>query len=281
MCNDVDSLSKWLKSFEFVLLATFWFKVLQAINDVSLLLQDSNITIDEELHLIKSLEDDLKRIRESWNVILEESKLVASTLSQSQHFQEKRRRISRTFHDGNQAKKCEGQDEETLFQINVFNVTLDTVNSQVIHRFETTKQVNNMSGFLWNPPSTTEEVENTYKAYCPDLSKFYPNDLNEKEIFEELRFLNKRRQNDNLFGKLSSLELVNKIYEKGLQTILPQICVALRIFISISVSVASGKRSFSKLAVVKNCRRSTMGQGRLSGLILLSSEHDLARKYQL
>ena len=99
------------------------------------------------MHLIKSLKDDLKCIRESWNVILEESKLVASTLGLSQHFQEKRRRISRTFHDKNQAKKYEGQNEETLFRINVFNVTLDTVISQVIHRFETTKQVNNMFYF--------------------------------------------------------------------------------------------------------------------------------------
>ena len=45
--------------------------------------------------------------------------------------------------------------------------------------------------FLWNPPSTTEDEENTYKAYCRDLPKFYPNDLNEKEIFKELRLLNK------------------------------------------------------------------------------------------
>ena len=81
------------------------------------------------------------------------------------------------------------------------------------------------------------------------------------------------------FGKLSSLQLLNKIYEKGLQSIFPQICVALRIFVSIPVSAASGERSFSKLAIVKNCRRSTMGQERLTGLITLSSERDFgARK---
>ena len=58
----IDTLSKWLSSFEYTLLVSFWFKVLQAINVVSLLLQVSAITIDEELHL-KNLEDDLKRIR--------------------------------------------------------------------------------------------------------------------------------------------------------------------------------------------------------------------------
>ena len=60
LCNDVDTLSKWLSSFEYTLLVSFWFKVLQAINDVSLLLQSLEITIDKELQLIKYLQDDLK-----------------------------------------------------------------------------------------------------------------------------------------------------------------------------------------------------------------------------
>ena len=47
------------------------------------------------------------------------------------------------------------------------------------------------------------------------------------------------------------------------------------------VSVAEGERSFSKLAIVKNHLRSTMGQGRLSSLVLLSCEHDLAKKLNL
>ena len=38
LCNDVDTLSKWLSSFEYTLLVSFWFKVLQSRNDVSLLL---------------------------------------------------------------------------------------------------------------------------------------------------------------------------------------------------------------------------------------------------
>jgi hypothetical protein len=50
-------------------------------------------------------------------------------------------------------------------------------------------------------------------------------------------------------GKLSSIPLLNKIYEKGLQTILPQVCVVLRLFVSIPVSVASGERSFSKPSI--------------------------------
>ena len=67
-------------SFEFAILATFWFKVLQAINDVSCLLQNTQLALDEEIRLIISLLNDLQHIRESWSVILEEARIVASSL---------------------------------------------------------------------------------------------------------------------------------------------------------------------------------------------------------
>ena len=211
LCNDVNTLGKWLSSFEYTLLVSFWFKALQAINDVSLLLQNSEITIDEELQLIKSLQDDLKRIREAWHVILEESKLVAGALGLNEQFQEKRQRIRKAFCDENRDNECEIQDNGAQFRINVFTVTLDRVISEVTRRFETSEQLNNMFCFLWSPSSSTgqedlensdpsppEDVENTYKNYCRDLSKFYPNDLNEDQMLEEVRLLYKLKQNDNL-----------------------------------------------------------------------------------
>ena len=82
---------------------------------------------------------------------------------------------------------------------------------------------------------------------------------------------------EELFGTVSSLNLLNLIYQKGLQNIFPQTCIALRILITIPVSVAEGERTFSKLSIVKNHLRSTMGQERLSHLILMSCEHDLAK----
>ena len=47
---------------------------------------------------------------------------------------------------------------------------------------------------------------------------------------------------------------------------------------TLPVTVASAERSFSKLKLIKNHLRSTMGQERLSSLSLLSIESDLARK---
>jgi len=53
--------------------------------------------------------------------------------------------------------------------------------------------------------------------------------------------------------------------------------IALRIYLCMMVSNASGERSFSKLRIVKGKLRSSMGQERLNMLALTSTEHELLR----
>ena len=72
--------------------------------------------------------------------------------------------------------------------------------------------------------------------------------------------------------------LLNRIYAEGLENIFPQCVIAMSIFASMPVSVAEGERTFSKLNLIKNYLRPTMGEERLNSLVLLSCERDLARK---
>ena len=183
VCNDVENL---------ILLITFWFKVLQTINDVSVLLQVSKITTDEELRLIESLQDDLKRVRESWSVISVESKLVASSLGLSEYFREKRRRIFTRFHDEPRDSEDEQHNQEREFQIDVFNVALDKVISKIGRRFEKTKQIYDMFFFLWNFSGVTsagnhEAAKRTIEICCKNFSNFYPRDLNEQGFSKKCR----------------------------------------------------------------------------------------------
>jgi len=61
-----------------------------------------------------------------------------------------------------------------------------------------------------------------------------------------------------------------------LHEVFPNVSVALRVVLTIPVTVASGERGFSKLKLIKTYLRSSMKQDRLNGLALLSIENAVA-----
>ena len=55
----------------------------------------------------------------------------------------------------------------------------------------------------------------------------------------------------------------------------PNACISFKILLTIPVTIASIKRSFSKLKLIKSYLKSTMSQERLSGLAILSIEKEM------
>jgi len=62
--SDVDKLKSYLNSFESILIASFWFKILTVINYRSLVLQARDATLDVEVSNILSLNEDLRQLRD-------------------------------------------------------------------------------------------------------------------------------------------------------------------------------------------------------------------------
>jgi hypothetical protein len=81
--------------------------------------------------------------------------------------------------------------------------------------------------------------------------------------------------NDAMKLESPEVRMYKLILENKLETVFPNIEVALRIYLSLMISNCSGKRCFSILCYIKNSYRSTMGQRRLNDLILLSAEQDI------
>jgi hypothetical protein len=63
-----------------------------------------------------------------------------------------------------------------------------------------------------------------------------------------------------------------------LATTFPDLCTAFSLLLTLPVTVAASERSFSKLKLIKDYLRSSMGQMRLSGLAIISIERDRAIK---
>ncbi|XP_047129456.2 zinc finger MYM-type protein 1-like [Hydra vulgaris] len=285
---DVKSLEKWIQSFEFIIMTTFWFKALQAINYVSVSFQSENITLDDEMKLMKILIEDLTRLRSSWPELINEAHLVASGLA-SYGFQsklvQKRTRKRKTFYKEARNEVHFLENDEKQFEVNVFNTALNTLIQQIKDRFQASEKTTNSFSFLWLSESnsrSSEEKENeqpSLEEKCKTLAQMYVNDVDEDKLILEVRHLDTLKQ-ANLFGPkeyLTSMKLLNGIYQKGLESIFESTCILLRIFNTIPVSIAEGERSFSKLGLVKTTLRSTMSQDRLTNLLVISIEHDLAK----
>ena len=75
--------------------------------------------------------------------------------------------------------------------------------------------------------------------------------------------------------KPSALSLFHLLRSKNLDSLFPNIDIALRMFLSTPCANCSAERSFSALKRVKGVLRSTMGQNRLNSLSILAIESEV------
>ena len=102
------------------------------------------------------------------------------------------------------------------------------------------------------------------------ISKFFLKhdvyyDIDGLDLFLELKFLKEVMQIDENIP----INVLN--YLKRLDSF-PNVYIAYRILLAITITVASAERSFSKFKLIKSYLRSTMSQEKLSGLAVLSVE---------
>ena len=79
-------------------------------------------------------------------------------------------------------------------------------------------------------------------------------DINANDLREELRDVSRMLQYST-----KPFDVLNYLCQNRLISLYPNTVVALRILLTLPVSVASGKRSFSKLKLIKNYLRSSIG----------------------
>ena len=143
------------------------------------------------------------------------------------------------------------------------------------NRYKAANNIDKLFSFLWQYLHLSEEeISQASDVYAGK----YSGDVSQDQLKEGIIHL-KSIHCANFGDKaLSPQDLLNKISEFNLYEIFGNICVALRIFCTLPVTVASAERSFSKLNLIKNFMRSTMTQKRLNDLAILSIESELTRK---
>ncbi|CAJ0931610.1 unnamed protein product [Ranitomeya imitator] len=171
------------------------------------------------------------------------------------------------------SKHHEAASPEEHFKVNVLLVALDTIISDFHQRFRSMEDVCQLFAPILKMTTISEE---NLVASTEELISAYPEDFT-SSLLSELQHLRKVYE-ATFTDNMAPLDLLNAIYKFELLGIFGEVCIALRIFITLPLSVAERERAFSKLSLVKNYLRSTMTEQRLNGVALLSIEHELARR---
>ena len=136
---------------------------------------------------------------------------------------------------------------------------LDCIIAGLSSRFNAVRDIHKLFNFLWNFKSMIE-IELCHQATAFDVR--YSADVSSDKLVEEMKHL--KAIYDTNFGSnpIEPIMLLNKISQFHLDDVFSNVAVALRIFCTIPVTVASAERSFRKLAQIQNFLRSTMLQTR-------------------
>ena len=240
--SEADCLATYeLESFEFLLGMTIWYDILFAVNSVSKNLQSKDMHIDIAIDQLKGLISFLKKYREDgFTSAMISSKEIAIKMEIEPIFHEKRIIRRKKQFDENVNDEITQSDEE-YFRINYFLYIVDQAISSIESRFEQFQIYEDIFGFLFNFEKLKALDDNSLKKYCLNLESFLKHDvyydINGLDLYSELIVLKEVVQID----ENTPINVLN--YLKRLDSF-PNAYIAYRILLTISVMVASAKRSF-------------------------------------
>ena len=278
LCNaetkaEARCLAQNICKFEFIVLTCFWSKMLQKIDRVNKYLQRDDVTVDTAVRHIKGLITDLESIRSNApEDAISEARRIAESLDVPQEFEEKRKRKKKKMFDERCEDEISGLSQEDFFKVGLRGI-FDSILNDMNVRFKALEEVNFkfsfLNGKIMNKMSVAE-----LKLEAEKVADSYKTDLNKEELFQEVEsFKHHAMETDDGLKTAHAKAMLQIIYKHGLQDAYPNLTTALKIFLTLPVTVASAERSFSKLKIVKNYLRSTMEQDRLSNLSIISIEH--------
>ncbi|XP_065658256.1 zinc finger MYM-type protein 1-like [Hydra vulgaris] len=156
------------------------------------------------------------------------------------------------------------------------SLVFDSILTQIEWRFEAMSAVSSDFDFLSGHSLSKSSVDEL-KTKAKNLLKIYKADLDSSDFQSETAsFKYQAAAMMENFEKSSPMDILQLIHKYSLTDAYPNTAIAIRIFLTLPVTVATCERSFSKLKTIKNYLRSTMGQERLSCLAVVSIEHEVA-----
>lgn len=191
---------------------------------------------------LQNLVKELQYMRnESWEKIWSETTTVAENIGWPDKFNDQSKRVKKrkrmVDEECVETYLSETIDPQLLFKRNVFYVILDEVIADINKRFESLKTIIDIFSVLWEFTCMTEDE---IKPKSKNLVLKYNEDLQE-DLVDELQSLKIVYATNFGYEQLNPLELLNQLHKTNLANIFPNLCIALRIFLTIPATVASAE----------------------------------------
>jgi hypothetical protein len=150
---------------------------------------------------------------------------------------------------------------EEIFRINYFIPIVDQAISSLTRRFEQYQSFQKFFEFLFTLEALQLLDNKSLKSSCDNLDaalkKDGKSDIDAIELYMELKFIQDFMPKENM-RPIEILKFLKR------HDSFPNTSISYRILLRIPVTVASAKRSFSKLKLLKSYLRSSMKQQRLT-----------------
>lgn len=259
-----------MNKLETAFLCTMWNQILQRFHGTSVALQAVDLDLCNAVDLVRSLRDYVTGLRDEFDIFEAQARAMSPTVSATykQDTQRQRKRKTQVGESATHEAHLSGKEK---FSSGVFLVVMDRLLAELDRRFKSYNDLNVSFGFLNNISTLSAEH---LREKAADLQRRYHTDL-ENEFCEEIFQFKDFICHDE---PSSARELLMSMRKRKLQAIFPNVDVALRLYLTLPVTNASGELSFSKLRLVKSRLRSTIAQQKLSHLTLMSIESDLLHK---
>lgn len=278
--SDCDSVLNEMLSLEFIISLHLWYEILSRVNIISKLWQSVQVHLSIALEHLRTFCDWIKEYRQTgFEQCLSDARqfIEKSSYDLPKDFKNKRVAKKKTMFDYESSDEPI-QSPKSRYETDFFNTMIDSIVSNMDSRFISLNQHFENFGFLYDLSKLKNIPKEHILKNCQDLHTVLrvgeSSDFQPYELYEELQTMI-----PNLPDFIKDVkQLLQYVTENNLKEIYPNIYIVIRILLTVPVSTASAERSFSKLKLIKNYLRSTMGQQRLSALAVLSIEADTASK---
>ena len=258
-----------IQQFSFASFLQFWMEVLRESYDTQKYLQRRGLSLENCSHKMNASIAFLVNDRDA---LVKQSIKTAIKISEKQKISIEERRVRRKKNmPGEHAKDLGLSAVKEIKRCML--VAMDRFWSKAEKRFSEIRMLNEVFGFL-NPHALLRS-ENIEK----DMNKFkniYADDVNFSELTYEIARFNKLVQSRGTAfqSDARALDVVQWLTKYRLCESTPYLFLCLTLYLTVAVSIASCKRSFSKLKLIKCYLRLIVGESKLSALAILSIESD-------